>query len=116
MFLVRIALLQTVLQLAVTPEHIAIATALGLMSRSVGGAVGTAIANAVYNSKIAAALPDYITRAAVMAGLPDTEASLKPFVQGISSHDLAMAGMAPGATAEIVEAGRHAALQAYAHS
>jgi hypothetical protein len=86
------------------------------MSRSVGGAVGTAIANAFYKAKIASAPPDYVTRAAISAGLPNTVASSTPFVQGISSNNFTMAEVAPGATAAIVQAGQQAALQAYAHS
>lgn len=49
MHAIRINLIVTVIQLAVEPDYIGLASALCLVSRSVGGAVGTAIAVRNFN-------------------------------------------------------------------
>ena len=85
-----------------------------MICRSVGGATGSAIAGAVFTSKIGAALPAYIAKAAITAGLP--EDSLPAFVGGIATSNSTLAQSAPGATAMILQAGEKARLEAFAHS
>lgn len=108
-----IALIQTVIQLAVDPEYIGLSTALCLMARSVGGSVGTAIAGAVFTSKIDKNLPAYIAAAVLKAGLP--ESSLGAVVGALATGATVPASTL-GVTPAILAAGGEAYLQAFAHS
>jgi MFS family permease len=85
-----------------TPPHL-IATASGLMIsvRSLGGAVGLAIYNAVFNHGVAANLGSKVAAATIPLGLPP--ASIGPLIVGLTSGDAAAAGQVPGATPAIIK-------------
>lgn len=113
-FSAPIALLVTVAQLAVHPRHIGLVTALLVTARSVGGSVGTAIASAVYQSKLAAKVPAYISKAATQGGLPTT--SLAEFVADISAGSANAASTLPGSSPILAAAGKTAYVQAQSDS
>lgn len=113
-FSAPIALLVTVAQLAVHPDQIGLVTSLLISARSVGGAVGTAIASAVYQAKIATKLPAYVSKAASEAGLP--AGSISAFTAAIVANDYTAAQAVSGSSANIVNMGRHAALEAQTSS
>ena len=95
-----------------TPPHL-ISTASGLMIsvRSLGGAVGLAIYNAVFNHGVAANLGSKVAAAALPLGLPP--ASLGLLVVSLTSGDLAAAERVPGATPEIIGAAALALQEAF---
>ncbi|KAL8281240.1 hypothetical protein RQP46_006274 [Phenoliferia psychrophenolica] len=104
-FSAPIALLIATAQLGVEPQYIGLVSGLLISARSVGGAIGVAIATAVWEQKLTVALPAYIAKAAVKAGLPET--SLVTFVTGIATNNV---------TPAILMAGGAAALDAYAYA
>lgn len=128
--------MQAAIQLAVKVEFIGAATALAYTARSVGGAVGVAIATAVFNSKsisrgtvkavvpverlthgsvpVKVALPHDIAAAGIAAGVPAT--AISDFVGGIASSNTTLLDSITGITPAMIEAGGAAALHAYAHS
>lgn len=113
-FAAPIALLFTVAHLSVPAELLGLASSLLLTFRSLGGALGTAIAGAVYTSKLNTALPTYISSAAANAGLPSS--SLAEFVAAMTSGDTATAASVAGSDPAILEAAGRAVLEAYAHA
>ncbi|KAL8276983.1 hypothetical protein RQP46_010618 [Phenoliferia psychrophenolica] len=116
-FAAPIALTIAIVQLSVpvlSSGLLGVATAFTTTFRSLGGAFGTAVAQAIFNSKISALLPSYIAAAAVKAGLP--QSSLPIFVGGIATGNATLAATAPGVSTTILEAGGAAALEAYAES
>jgi hypothetical protein len=84
------------------------------MSRSVGGAVGTAIAGAVFSSKVRSHVPSSISQAVIAAGLPGNSVAI--VVEGIATNNLTLAQSAPGVTQQILDAGQLGYLQGYAYS
>ncbi|KAL8278368.1 hypothetical protein RQP46_009260 [Phenoliferia psychrophenolica] len=110
-FSAPIALLVVTAQLGAKAEHIGLVTGLIVSSRTMGGAVGVAIATAVFSDKLAIAIPEYIAEAAVAAGLPVS--SLTTFVTGIATNNVTLAETAPGVTTAIIAAGGGAVVQAY---
>jgi len=113
-FAAPIALLFTVAQLAVIPEVIGLASSLLITFRSIGGALGTAIAGAVFRGKLGSALPSYIGAVAVKNGV--AESSIPDFIAGITGDDPTTTESIPGVTASVVAAGLAAMSEAYSHS
>ncbi|KAL8291257.1 hypothetical protein RQP46_002235 [Phenoliferia psychrophenolica] len=72
----------TIVQLAVPPEYVGLASSLTQTARFVGGTIGVAISGAIFTSKIETVLPNYITTVAVEGGLPT--ASIPGFVAAIA--------------------------------
>jgi hypothetical protein len=86
-----------------TPPHL-IATASGLMIsvRSLGGAVGLAIYEAVFNHGIATNLGSKVAAATIPLGLPST--SIGPLLASLTSGNAAAAERVPGVTLAIIKA------------
>ncbi|KAK3328580.1 major facilitator superfamily domain-containing protein [Cercophora scortea] len=92
----------TAAQLSTPPDLIAITSGLVIGIRSLGGSVGLAIYNALFN-KAMGHLGDNIAAAAMPLGLPPS--SLGPLIGALTSHDEAALFQIPGVTPQIVGAG-----------
>lgn len=96
-----------------TPHHlIATATAATTCSRAIAAAVFTAIFSATSRARLEKYIPEYISKAAVLAGLP--KSSIEAFVKALSSGDNAALKGISGVTPEIIDYGVSALKQAYA--
>src|SRR2546423_6435174 len=94
--------LLAVAQLSTPPQLIATASGLMISVRSLGGAVGLAIYDAVFNHGVAANLGSKVAAATLPLGLPS--ASIGPLIAGLTSGDLAAVGRVTGATPKIITA------------
>ncbi|KAM6506720.1 hypothetical protein FSOLCH5_013695 [Fusarium solani] len=99
-------------QLTTPPELIALVSGLMTIARSVGGVIGLAINNAIFNNTLSSELPDKIGAAAVSLGFP--EASVGALIAAITSQDSAALAEIPGATADVIAAAQGGRLEAYA--
>ncbi|KAJ5175113.1 uncharacterized protein N7482_000990 [Penicillium canariense] len=96
-----------------TPHHlIATATAATACSRAIAASVFTAIYYAASNARLENYIPQYISKAALQAGLP--QSSVNAFVEALSSNDDASLKNISGITSEIISSGVSALRQAYA--
>lgn len=95
-----------------TPHHlIATATAVTTSSRAVAATIFTAIYSAAFTSKLDVKLPNYVSKAALDAGLPQEQ--LKAFVAAIADENIAALTQYPAAA---VDAGTLALKHAFADS
>lgn len=96
-----------------TPHHlIATATAATTCSRAIAASVFTAIFSATFAARLRKYIPEYVSTAALQAGLP--KASLEPFIEALSSdNSTALKGIS-GINQEIINSGVSALKQAYA--
>ncbi|KAK3298781.1 major facilitator superfamily domain-containing protein [Chaetomium fimeti] len=109
-FGITLTTLITVAQLSTPPELISIASGLFISFRSLGGNVGLAIYNAVYNAAMDR-LDGNVGDAAVSAGLPVEE--VPRFVAAlVARNETTLLGI-PGATPEIIGSGTTALLETY---
>ena len=99
-------------QLTAPYAYLASATGLSMTSRAIGAAVFTSIYSAVVNQKLATYTMDYITKAALAAGL--SIGSTPMFVESLADGDLDQAAEVSGVTQAILTAGTHALQQANA--
>lgn len=106
-------LLVTAAQLSTPPELIATASGLIISVRSLGGTVGIAIYNTVFNSAIGH-LSSNVAAAAVGAGLPTS--SVSQYVAGLLGQNTTELMSTPGVTPAIIGAGADALLDTYAKS
>jgi MFS family permease len=102
--------LVTIAQLSTPKELIAITSGLMIGMRSVGGAVGIAIFNAIFVDRLGH-LGDNIAAAAVPAGLPP--ASVPAFVGALAGQNDTALAQVPGVTPAIIGAGVGALLDTY---
>lgn len=93
---------------------IATATALMITCRAVAATTFTAIYSAALTDRLEPKIIDYVSTAAVKAGLPLE--SILPFVGALAGQDMAALPMIPGVTPDIIKAGVDALQQAYADS
>ena len=98
-------------QLSTPPELIATASGLMISVRSLGGAVGLAIYNAVFNHGVSANLGSKVAAATLPLGLPPS--SLGPLIVSLTSGNSAAANRVPGATLDIIQAGGLAVQEAF---
>lgn len=106
-----ITTLMTAAQFATPPELISITTGLVLAVRNLGGTVGLAIYNAVFNHCINANMAPKIADATVPLGLPEN--SLGAFISALTANNAtALAGI-PGVTETIIAAGGRAVEDTY---
>src|SRR5271170_2576647 len=103
--------LLAVAQLSTPPELIATASGLMISVRSLGGAVGLAIYNAVFNHGVSANLGSKVAAATLPLGLPLS--SLGPLIVSLTSGNSAAANRVPGATLDIIQAGGLAVQEAF---
>jgi len=101
----------TLAQIATPPEHIAVASGLVIGLRSLGGSVGLAIYNALFNDAMSH-VGDNIAKAAIMAGLP--KESVGMFIGALMAHDDELMSKVPGVKPQIIGAGAQALLQTFA--
>ncbi|KAK3330756.1 major facilitator superfamily domain-containing protein [Apodospora peruviana] len=102
--------LVTVAQLSTPPELISVASGLIISVRSLGGTVGLAIYNALFNDAMGH-VGDNIAGAVIPSGLaPD---NVGPFIGALTSHNQTALGMIPGVTPEIIGAGANALLDTF---
>lgn len=96
-------------------RYIGTTTALSLSSRFLGGSVGTTIYFNIFNEKIKTNLPNYVSKAAVGAGLPVSEAM--SFVMALlGPGGAADAQSIQGVTPNVLQAAGLATRWAYADS
>lgn len=109
-FGVMLTTLITVAQLSTPPELISIASGLFISVRSLGGNVGLAVYNAIYNAAMAR-LDGNVGDVVVPNGLPAEE--LSRFVAAlVGRNETALRGI-PGVTTEIIDSGTMALLDTY---
>lgn len=97
-------------QISTPPELIALASALMIAARSLGGAVVLAITNAILHDQLDH-IPTKVAAAVLPLGLPDS--SLAPLIGALSAKDYEALAKIPGATQAIVDAGAHALLRCF---
>ncbi|KAI9154776.1 Hydroxyquinol 1,2-dioxygenase [Paramyrothecium foliicola] len=98
-------------QLTAPPDLIALISGLITIARSVGGVIGLAINNAIYNNSLSSELPKKISEAALSLGLP--QESIGALIAAITSQDGAALAEIPGATPEIIAAAQGGMLDAF---
>src|ERR1700722_12047452 len=103
--------LLAVAQLSTPPGLIATASGLMISVRSLGGAVGLAIYNAVFNHGVATNLGSKVAAATLPLGLPPS--SLGALIGSLTSGNPAAANRVPGATLDIIRAGGLAVQEAF---
>lgn len=89
-------------QLSTPPPLIATASGLMISVRSLGGAVGLAIYDALFNHGVSANLGSKVAAATLPLGLPPT--SIGQLIGSLTSGDAAAAARVPGATRAIIQA------------
>jgi hypothetical protein len=104
-------LVMVVAQLSTPADLISMASALVIATRSLGGTVGLAINNALFNSALATEIPSRIAAATLPLGLPAT--SLPLLIGALTSHNISLLEKVPGATPEIIGAAGAALTDAY---
>ncbi|KAK4189070.1 major facilitator superfamily domain-containing protein [Podospora australis] len=102
--------LVTVAQLSTPPELISIASGIIISVRSLGGTVGLAIYNALFNSAMSH-VGDNIADAAVPAGLPPGNLGL--FIGALVTRNATALASIPGATPNVIGAGATALLDTF---
>ncbi|TDZ15967.1 Trichothecene efflux pump TRI12 [Colletotrichum orbiculare MAFF 240422] len=100
----------TAAQLCIPHELIAIASGLVISVRSLGGTIGIAIYNVIFNDSMSH-LSDNIANAVIPAGL--SPQSLGAFILGLTSHDNDSIAQIPNITPEIIAKGANARLETY---
>jgi hypothetical protein len=109
---IALTALMVAAQFSTPPELIAITSGLMISMRSLGGTVGLAIYNAIFNAALTQNLASKIAAATLPLGLPET--FLGPLIGALAANNAtALAGI-PGATPSIVGAGAEALLDAFA--
>ncbi|KAK3392896.1 major facilitator superfamily domain-containing protein [Podospora didyma] len=102
--------LVTAAQLSTPPELISVASGLIISVRSLGGTVGLAIYNALFN-EVMGHLGDNIAKAVIPAGLDP--ANLGPFIGALASQNPAALSLIPGVTPAISSQGANALLETF---
>jgi len=107
-----LTLLVALVQFTAPHAYLSTATGLAFSARAIGGAFGSAVLDAVINSKIASSWASKVTEAAVSAGLPS--ASVPALLKALTSgEDL---DAVPGITPASIGAAANASHWAYAHA
>jgi len=103
--------LVTTAQFSTPPELIAITSGLMIAIRSLGGSVGLALYNAIFNSTLGNNLAPKIAAATLPLGLPET--SLGQFITALTGSDPSAVASVPGVSPEIIGAGVEALKAAF---
>lgn len=106
-----IVCLMTLAQFATPPELISTTTGLVIAVRNLGGTVGLAIYNAVFNSSMSNNLGPKIAAATLPLGLP--ESSLGPFIGAITAGNQTALAHIPHVNEAIIAAGALAVKETY---
>ena len=108
---IALTALMVAAQFSTLPELIAIASGLMISVRSLGGTVGLAIYNAIFNSAMSQHVASNIAAATLPLGLPET--SLGALIGALVAHNATALAEIPGADLDIIEAGNEALLDAF---
>lgn len=108
---IALTALMVAAQFSTLPELIAIASGLMIAVRALGGTVGLAIYNAIFNSAMSQNVASKIAAATLPLGLPET--SLGPLIGALIAHNATALAEIPGADPDIIEAGNEALLDAF---
>ncbi|KAH8666567.1 major facilitator superfamily domain-containing protein [Xylariales sp. PMI_506] len=100
----------TVAQLSTPAELISVASGLIISLRSLGGTIGLAIYNALFNHQMGK-LGDNIANAVIPAGLPPSDVGA--FIGALTARNETALGLIDGITPQIIEAGSDALLDTY---
>jgi hypothetical protein len=103
--------IMVVAQLSTPPDLISTASALVIAARGVGGTVGLAINNAIFNSTVATEIPKRIAAAVIPLGLPPS--SIGQLIGALTSQNTAALAKVPGASPQIIGAAAGALTSAY---
>ncbi len=105
-----LTLLVACVQFTAPHSHLATATGLAFSARAIGGAFGSAVLDAIINSKLASTYAVKVSAAAIEAGLPKSSvgALLTAFATGQGFDAI------PGATPKVLAAAANASHWAYA--
>ncbi|KAH7632551.1 major facilitator superfamily domain-containing protein [Sordaria sp. MPI-SDFR-AT-0083] len=106
-----LVVLVTIAQLSTPPELIAIASGLVIGLRSLGGSVGLAIYNALFNGAMGH-LGDNIAKAVMPLGLPPQ--SVGPLIGALADHHEELIPKIEGVTPQIIGAGVEALKETFA--
>lgn len=105
--------LVTVAQLCIPSELISVASGLIISVRSLGGTIGVAIYNVIFNDSMGH-MPENIAKAVLPAGLAPE--NLPALIGALSAHNTTAISEIPGVTPEIITKGANALLDTYAVS
>ena len=108
---VSITALIVIVQLSTPPKLIAPATALAIATRAIGGSMGVAVYNAIFNGALSANLAPKISHAALSHGLPPS--SLGQLIGALTTQNQAALANIPGITPQIIQASATALKQAF---
>ena len=99
-----------------TAPHAFLSTATGLAfsARAIGGAFGSAVLDAIINSRLASSYAPQVSTAAVQAGLPVS--SVPNLLSALGSGDVAALNDVEGVNATVIEAAAGASQWAYARA
>jgi hypothetical protein len=109
---IALTALMVAAQFSTPAELIAIASGLMISVRSLGGTIGLAIYNAIFNSSLSRNLASKIAAATLPLGLPAT--SLGPFIGALAANNVTALGEITRGDTAIIGAGAGALLDAYA--
>lgn len=98
-------------QLSTPPDMISTASALVIAFRSLGGVVGLAINNAIYNDSLSSNVGKKIAAATLPLGLPPS--SLGALIAALTTHDDNSLAAVPGVTSSIIAAAERALVAAF---
>ncbi|KAL2782938.1 major facilitator superfamily domain-containing protein [Aspergillus keveii] len=98
-------------QLSTPADLISIVSGLMISARALGGTVGLAVNNAIYNSATTTYIPKKVAAASIPLGLP--QSSLGMLIQGLTSQNQTLVQKVPGITPQIVSAAEAALTEAY---
>ncbi|KAF9872152.1 siderophore iron transporter [Colletotrichum karsti] len=103
----------TAAQLCIPPDLIAIASGLIISVRSLGGTIGIAIYNVIFNDSMSH-MPENVAKAVIPSGFDPQ--NLGMLLGGLTAHDEEMIAMVPGITPEIIAKAANALLGTYVSS
>lgn len=106
--------LMTAAQFATPTELISLTSGLMVSFRSLGGSVGLAIYNAIFNNVLAENLAPKIAAATLPLGLP--KKSLGALIAALEANNQTAVALVPGVTPQIITAGAGALLDTFAVS
>ncbi|EOA83034.1 uncharacterized protein SETTUDRAFT_156682 [Exserohilum turcica Et28A] len=98
-------------QMSSPADQISLSSGLPTAARSLGGAVGVAINNAIYNNSLQSKMPRFIAEAVLPLGFNPKD--LPALIGALASQNPAAVAAVPGSTPAIIGAASHAVSEAY---
>ena len=109
-----LTLLVAVIQLSAPHDHLSTATGLAFSARAIGGAFGSAVLNAIIESKLESSYAPKVGAAAIEAGL--AQSSVPDLLQALQSGSSQALGSVPGINGDIIASAENASHWAYARA